>query len=993
MLTLIKKRLALASLLLLLAMLGLVWSPVMAQDADAESDEDVAEESAEASDDEEEAADLGRVAVTGSLIRRAEYSSASPVQVINAETQAQVGQIDTTEYLQSSSVAAGSTQFNNTFRGFVIEGGTGVNSLSLRGLGAQRTLVLLNGRRPGPAGTRGQVGSFDLNVIPTVALQRIEILKDGASSIYGSDAVAGVVNLFTRSNLDGGEVSVRADVPENSGGEVYDVEAAYGWNFRNGSVMVAAEYNLQQSLNVGDRDFLSCPQDLFTDANGNNIDREDRSIIAGTELAGCNNLYANTFIDAIFGTRYIPSPDGVTVGLVPGYRPRQNAGYDAGGQAFYEDVLNYDFIGDSSVINRQERTSVYGKSEFNLDFLGGVTWDTEFLYNQRQTEARGFRQFFPLTGGATAFIPGACGAEGLPSCALFGYAYPNDPGYATPVDSGIAQPVMPYPSNTDVTVDYYYAATGFEGNIGNSLWTWSLDASYTRSDGDYTNNVIVASRSGDVEFDADAPVVDYFSPGILSGERMMDLVNAVGDTATGNTVYEQFVTTAVVTGDLFQLPAGPLGAAFGAEYRDFSIDDTPSQLSRDGDLWGQSSAQVTRGDDSVVEAFAEIDVPLIAGVPGIESLSINGSARVFDYDSTGSDSVWKAGLNWQINPTVRLRSTYGTSYRSPALYELFLGDQTAFLGQAAIDPCINWGESTNDFIRANCGAAGIPADFAGGAASATVISGGGLGVLEPETSNAFTAGLILTPSFADFSIAVDYFEMEVEDQVARLGGASILGGCYGSQNFPNAFCDLFTRNSGDNPTAPFAIDTVRDSFLNVDRQKTRGVDVNFRYDGLFSFGRFIVENQSTWVFEDLEQLFDPSLAQGFDNNNRNGQIGRPKLVSNLRLELQRDDWTFTWYTEYIRRTDEKRFLDEETDYFGIDPAYRDLTMDRGLFNTFSVIYEQPSWSILAGVSNIFNEKPDTVSSGVVSRRGNIPLAATQYDIRGRTAFARLNYYF
>lgn len=977
MLTVIYKRLPLASLLLLLAVLSLVWAPVMAQDTG--SDEDAAEESAD-SDDEEDTADLERVAVTGSLIRRAEYSSTSPVQVITAETQAQVGQIDTTEYLQSSSVAAGSTQFNNTFSGFVIEGGTGVNSLSLRGLGAQRTLVLLNGRRPGPAGVRGQVGSFDLNVIPSVIVQRAEILKDGASSIYGSDAVAGVVNVFTRKNLDGGEISIQANMPEESGGAVYDVAGAYGWNFRSGSIAVAAEYNLQESLNIEDRDFLSCPQDLFTDANGNSIDREDRSIIAGTPLAGCNNLYANTVIDALTGARYIQAPDGVTIGLIPGYRPRANGRYDdPAGEAFYEDQLNFDFFGSGSVINRQERTSVYAVSEFNLDMLGGVTWDTELLYNQRETEARGWRQFFPLVGGATSAIPS--------------FSYPDSPNYAAPVPSGLAQPVMPYPSNSDVTVDYYYAATGFEGTIGNSLWTWTLDASYTRSDGDYTNNVIVASRSGDVQFDTSAPVVDYFSPGILNGDRMMDLVNAVGDTTTGNTVYDQFVTTGVITGDLFQLPAGPMGVAFGAEYREFSIDDTPSALSQGGDLWGQSSAQVTRGDDTVVEAFAEIDIPLIAGVPGIESLSINGSGRVFDYDTTGSDSVWKVGLNWQINPTLRVRSTLGTSYRSPALYELFLGDQTAFVGQAAIDPCIDWGESTNDFIRANCAAAGIPDDFPGGASSATVVSGGGLGVLDPETSEAFTAGIILTPSFADFSIAVDYFEIEIEDQVARLGGGAILGGCYGSQNFPNAFCDLFDRNSGDDPTAPFAISLVRDSFLNVNRQKTRGVDVNFRYDGLFDFGRFVVENQSTWVFEDLEQLFDPSLAQGFDNNNRNGQIGRPKLVSNLRLALQRDDWTFTWYTQYIRRTDEKRFLDEETTYFGFDPAYRDITMDRGLFNTLSVLYEQPNWSILAGVRNIFNEKPDTVSSGVVTRRGNMPLAATQYDLRGRTAFARFNYYF
>src|SRR5690606_21944792 len=131
------------------------------------------------------------------------------------------------------------------------------------------------------------------------------------------------------------------------------------------------------------------------------------------------------------------------------------------------------------------------------------------------------------------------------------------------------------------------------------------------------------------------------------------------------------------------------------------------------------------------------ELPLISGKPGFESLKLNASGRVFDYDSLdSSDNVWKLGVNWQINPTVRLRATKGTSFRAPGLYELYLGDQTGFLSQLAIDPCILWGESNNTNLRANCAAEGIPADFTGAASSATVIAGGGLGVLEPETSTA-----------------------------------------------------------------------------------------------------------------------------------------------------------------------------------------------------------------------------------------------------------------
>ena len=953
---------------------SLAAAPLWAQDQVEEEEDTTEVEEAEQTED--------RVTVTGSLLRRDEFNSASPIQVISAETQVQLGQVDTAEFLQRSSIAAGSTQINNQFGGFVVEGGTGVNTVSLRGLGAQRTLVLLNGRRPGAAGTRGQVGGFDLNVIPSSIIQRVEILKDGASSIYGSDAVAGVANIITRRSVDRPEINVRAAVPFESGGETYDISGAYGWNFDQGSVVVAGEYQLREALMTNDRDFLSCQQDLIRDRNGNLIDREDRSITAGTPLSGCSNLYANTVIDPIFGDRYIPAPDGVTIGGIEGYRPRANGRYDdPGGQAFYEDVLNFDFYNESA-INRQERTSVYASSDFSLDLFGGTQWSTEWLYTKRETESRGWRQFFPLTGGATSLFAPV-------------YTYPNSPDYVTPTASGLAQPVMPYPSNSDIAVDYYYVATALEGDLGfGDNWTWSLNSSYSYSDGDYTRNSIVASQSGDARFDDTAPRIDYFSPGILSGANMDQLVNTVGVNHTGNTIYDQFVITGVATGNVFDMPAGPVGLAVGAEYRWFSIDDQPSEFSTGGDLWGESSALVTKGSDDVTEVFAEIEIPLIAGIPFAESITFNGSARAFDYKSAGSDHVWKAGLNWQVNPSFRIRGAKGTSYRAPALYELFLGDQTSFVGQTAIDPCIDWGQSSNENIRANCAADGIPADFTGGASSATIVSGGGAGVLEPETSEATTAGFVFTPTFVNASLAIDYFEIEVEDQIAQLSGGAILGGCYGAPVFPNAFCDLFTRSPADAASNALAVDTVQASYLNVDLQTTQGIDATVRYDRDFSFGSLVFESNATWVFEDIQRLFDPSLASGFESNDLNTTIGRPKMVANGRLAFTSGDLTYTWGTNYVRRSSNLPNANDVITYFGFPNAQRDVVAERRFFHSFSVFYDQADWSVLVGIDNVFDAEPPTVSSGAgTSRRGNISVSATQYPLRGRTGFARFNYRF
>lgn len=981
-----KKRTSFNRLPLVVAMLGCLYgASAMAQDstqpqtdAQAQAQADEAKKDEAKKDENGQPVTLEKVTVTGSLLKREEYDSASPIQVITADTSVEIGAVDAAEFLQKSSVVAGSTQINNQFSGFVIEGGTGVQTISLRGLGANRTLVLLNGHRPGPAGTRGQVAAFDFNVLPSSIIQRIDILKDGASSIYGSDAVAGVVNVITRGDIDGPEFSIGGRAPFDGGGENLDISGATGWKFDNGNITLSAQWQKFRPLKVGDRDFTSCPQDLITDADGNIIDREDRSITAGTNLSGCNNLYANTVIDAVFGTRYIPSPDGVTIGQIPGYRPRTNGRYDGpGGQAYYEDVLNFDFYKNQYLVNELERFSVYAESRFSFD---AFDWHSEVLFNRRTNESHRFRQFFPLTGGATAIFPG--------------YGYANSPDFVTPVASGIAQPVIPFRSNNSEEVNYFYVESGLEGDFSSSdTWSWSLDASFSRSDGNYTGLGIVASRSGDVQFDDTAPTLDYFSPGILSGDRIDELQAAIGEYNTGNTVYDQSVFTGIVTGDLFQLPAGAVGAAFGVEHRRFSIDDNPSQLSQDGDLWGQSSAQVTKGDDKVTEAFVELEVPILKGKPGFESLTANVSARAFKYGSIdGTDNVWKAGLNWQIIPSFKLRATRGTSYRAPGLYELYLGDQTGFLSQLSIDPCIDYQNSANQNLIKNCAAAGIPGDYAGGAASATIISGGGAGVLKPEKSVALTVGAVFTPTFADFSVALDYFEYTINDEIGQLGAGGILGGCYGSPNYPNAFCGLFDRNPANHPTAPYAITNVRDSYLNINKQKTRGYDLLFNYNHDYAVGKLELQGQFTYVFEDFQQLFDPSLASGFDTSDFNGDISRPKTVGNVRVAFERNDFTYTWFADYVQGT---KSLGSPTTgtYQGFPNAVFDTAAEHRTYQGVSVHYKQPKWSVLVGIRNLFDIEPPKVSTGTVSRYGNVPAFATQYDLLGRSLYARFNYKF
>lgn len=940
--------------------------------------------------------DADRVVITGSRIARDAFTATAPIQIITAESSTLEGLVDTAEILQGSSIAAGSTQLNNTFSSFVVEGGPGIASISLRGLGAQRTLVLLDNQRPGPAGVRGQVGAFDLNVIPDSIISRIEILKDGASSIYGSDAVAGVANIITRSSVDAPELNIQYNATEQGGGNSLEVNGAIGFDLFGGNLMLAAEYEDRDPLKWGDRRNLACAQDLVYDpVTGQRIDRIDRSILANTPLGGCTegNIYHNTVVDAFSGRRYVPAPDGITIGPIAGYRPRANRNFDNSptGVAYFEDVLNSAKFLEGYAISGVERLSLFGK--YNTTLFGGVDWSTTFLANRRELEHKAWRQFFPQIASSNGYdVPGNFAADDFTFSPAFGFA--------------LAQPVTIWPSDQQVTVDYYFATTGFEGDFLLPGWTWSLDASYSMSDGEYVSNQITKERSGDWRFPrADGlyygPEYNPFDPAFLSGNYSQATFDLLSAYPVGNTTYEQTLLQGVVTGDLLELPAGPLGIAIGAEWRTFEIDDTPDPREQANEFWESSAAQITRGEDTVSEIFIEANIPLLSGLPFVEELTLDGSARAFEYDSYGSDSVWKAGLNWQITPAVRLRGTQGTSYRAPALYELFLGNLTAFQDQTLIDPCIEWGNSANQTLRNNCAAAGIPSNYNGLAGeSALIIQGGGAGVLEAETSEARTLGLIWTPDFLDLSLAVDYFDITVNNQVAQLGPGAILGGCYGSPVFPNAFCDLFERNPGSDPTAPFNITVVNDSYLNVNSQSTRGIDLTLRYEHEFDFGDLLVELSATHTMEDEINLFDPSLASGFATNDFSGTIGDPEWVGDASIRLDSGDFTYSWFIDYIGETDNEVFFPEIiTDdgtpgagYFGRAGRQINAT-DPWLAHDVSVRWRSDNVSITGGVSNIFDAQPPVISFNGGQRLQNYALAATQYDLRGRTYFIRLGYEF
>lgn len=938
----------------------------------------------------EQATTVSDIVVTGSRIKRSAYNSTQPVQIITTEEASLAGMVDTAEILQGSTAAATAGQINNYFTGYVTTGGPGANTLSLRGLGAQRTLVLINGRRAGPAGVRGTVGPTDLNVIPSSLVERVEILTDGASSIYGSDAVAGVVNIITKTNRDGGHMDAFASVPFESGGEEYNVSGSYGWTSDRGYLALAADYYERKALLFGDRDIFACPQlNYFYDEN--NLIRADL-VDSNTGEYKCSSTTAGliTFYDAAFrGTDFKPDPAAIAGGGLLGCDRAgwaQVVAFTSGVGACAVNATRSPAVRRAYAERNPShderyggRTAVSPSERITLNLFTGydLTPTTEifgeFLYNRRNSEQKSFRQVW-----ADLAIPAS---------------HPRNPF------TGVAylDPTILINSDAKQEVDYYRGLAGIRGklNLGREF-DWELAGQYSRSEATYGSTFIYKDRlyaaqgadGCDEEFLTTAtacPVggVDWFSvPVVRDGQFRAEDAAFLFGYEEGATTYEHAYVEGLISGDLFDLPAGPVGAAVGFQIRKESLDDRPGEQERTSNSWGLTAAGRTKGDDAIKELFAEIEIPAIRNVPLIDSLTFNVSGRYSDYDSYGENSTYKVGLNWAITPEWRIRASRGTSFRAPALYELYLANQTSFLGQTSADPCLNWGNSTNTVLQANCAAAGIPDNLsAGGSSSAEVTTGGGRGILEAETADSTSVGLIWTPSFTNLSVALDYFKIEIDNEVARFGAANIVRNCYLSENFPNdPLCSLFTR-AAPGTQRQYQVLTINDSYINISRQLSEGLDLNARYSKDFSFGDLTLNARASYIM-----TWEQQLRTAIAPTDLNGRIGNPEWVANLSARFDRNDWTIFWSTDIVAESSNDRlYASNSANYLG-ETVYLNRTVDTYLNHNLSVRKRMDKWEVQVGIRNLFDDTATmTSASGGGRGAGNVPLSS-QYDYLGRRGY-------
>lgn len=953
--------------------------------------------------------EMETIVVTGSRIAKSTYNSVSPIQVITREESTVAGFNSTAALLQSNAVTGGSDQINNAYGGYVVNGGPGVNTLSLRGLGATRTLVLVNGRRMSPSGSRGAVGSADLNTLPNIMVDHVEVLKDGASAIYGSDAVAGVVNLVTKSKVDGVSVEFQTNATHNGGGTETRWGALFGTSGDNWRVSGSLEIYDRDEIKLGQRDWASkCPTPLYgrddatgrygagdyidpttgepkcwgLDAGGVTINTLGTAWMLGRPGLGSLGYYGTYYPEELPGlggldyfNRWRPNPN-VTDGDLPGFE-----GVDYEGRTTYDPKMKQE-----SLISPTTNIIGFLQGSLDLNAMGNAEAYFEILQTRRESSQVGYLQHsldYPVNSpllGELSWLPafmaapadGSTGGRMVAARAFIGWGLYNN----------------------KQQVDFGRYTAGLRGDLAGS-WNYDGYISYGRSDADYmtqnrltdryrkTLDVVSDGNGGFVCRDASdgcvaAPVL---SADVIAGNLPQAYRDYIMQWTRGNTVYTEKTAAFGVTGSLFDIPfGGTVGAAFGVEYRSMEIDDTPDINSINGNLYGFSSSTPTRGDDAVKEAYAEFEIPLLSGLPFAQELTFNASARYTDYDSYGSDDTWKLGMLWTPVDWLSFRASRGTSFRAPALFEQHLGASSGFINQSN-DPCNGWAgltdQASNRYL--NCQSLGLPNNFQQTQSIQVFTKGGAETGLFAETSTAKTAGLVFQPDFGsgfgDLSFAADYFEVEVNNGVALLTGAQILSLCYaqtpGEFSAGAGYCGLVQRHATN------AL-TVTTGYINVARDKVRGWDYNLRYGRDIGAGEFVANVQVTHFLEQGGQTL-PTI----EYRDANGMVGVPDYTGQMDLNYSINGWRFRYGVEWVGATESYSYYDR---YFDTDyrPTYLMKTDDYYLHN-MSVKYSGDDWSVTAGVRNVADKDPPKVSTGAYTTIGNAPLYSG-YDFFGRNYF-------
>jgi iron complex outermembrane receptor protein len=786
-----------------------------------------------------EAVQMEEVVVTGSRIKRKDLTAAAPVTVVSKEQIQASGKISLGEFLQSI------PEQGNTVNAQVNNGNDGSVRVSLRSLGSNRTLVLVNGRRFVAGGT-GADASVDLGSIPAAAVERIEVLKDGASAVYGSDAVAGVVNVITKKRYNGTEVSAYAGQTSRGDGTTYDLSATTGVGNEKGNLLFSLGYQKQEPIYAGDRDWSK--QTTYYDfSTGQPGELTGNS---GTTPDGRFTLPAN----ACAGTITDPAKQAAcasviaagTVGVSNSLIPNGDGTYRRGTELYNTYPTNY-------LYTPSQRIQLYSTGDANLGSAARAFYEASYVNRHS--------------------------AQNLAPMPVV-------------MNSGTGNPIskdsMYNPFGVDIIswrkrtlefgnrswtqdLDTFRVVLGFDGALGDWAgplrgWNWEASYNYGKTAGTEENDGLlwanrIGTAVGPSGLDAggnptcysDAaktiPIPGCIPMNVLGGQGTLtpDMKTYVGFRGVLKGYNRMEVWSANIGGELFKLMSDrAAGLSVGVDYRKEKGLYLPDPVSAAGISTG-NNASPTEGGFNVKEAYGELLLPIINNAPGIYDLELSLAARAFKYSTFGSDSTYKAGLRYAPVRDLVLRGTYSTAFRAPNINELYAsGTSDSYDFTPNGDPC--FASSTG-----NCAPGtpyGVAAGTTGSADPATqfLTKQGANSQLKPETAKILTFGAVIEPRWVpNLSFTVDFYTIDLQKTITFQGASVILEGCY-TQGI-QADCNLIHRD------ADGVILTIDDKRANAGATKTAGLDVSARYalptSGAGRFN-FLVDGTFIQVYDETQ---------------------------------------------------------------------------------------------------------------------------------------------
>ena len=998
---------SLNSLALAVALTVTVATPALAQDAPPQADAV-----------EEETTAGNPIVVTGSRIQSPTITSVAPVQVVDDQAIDDSGVTNIQDLLLENPVF-GVPALSRTNSAFLTSG-TGVATVDLRDLGSDRTLVLINSRRV-VAGLPGSA-IVDLNVIPTQFIERIDILTGGASSLYGSDAVAGVVNFIYKSKFEGLEATGQYGLTERGDTREYQVNLTAGGNFADdrGNMMAHFGYTNQGGLGSRERkNTFFDDLDTFAALTGDPAD-------FGTPL---ENRFSGLPPQGVFTSggcqfTFNPATNALERGFSAAGGNISNAQAAAcgvpQGTALPARGFNRQFFRTISVPVRRYLFAMRG----DYDITDGINVFMEGTY-ARTSAAREIEPFGIQTSGSTGIFPAdglypiqtrvpVAGAPGtftivnnpfVPAAIFNAATDQNGDGLR---DVAFSRRLLEFGTRNSTTDrDFYRFVLGLQGELFDGKFNWDVAYNYGRTresqEGNGQVNIqnfrdalaVINGPTGPICADPQARAngcvpVNVFGFGTISPQATA----FIQANQTFQTRIQQQVLTGNLSGELFELPAGPLGVAVGVEYRRETSNENNDSLTNQG-LNGGNALPDTSGKFNVKEAYGELNISILADTPFFHQLNLRAAGRISDYSTVGTVYTYSGGVEWAPIPDLRLSGTYARSVRAPNIGELFTGPSQTF-PTGLNDPCIGITAASTGTLADTCRSfPGVNANIAANGAFTVTqsdrqsVSGFNLGNpnLSEEKSDSYTAAVVFTPRSIDalrnLTLRVDYYNIEIKDAIIGVGRQFILNKCFneGDQDF----CQFITRRAMATAVNSFgSLEFINQAQVNGGALKSEGIDltVNYRWplDGRMGLpGAINFRGTYTHLLDGFVRPVpgDPT-KDPFD-----GEIGNSKdrFTANLGYQSERFDLSFTG--TYIGKSYED---DQLLAAFDLGP--KDISVDPEFYLDMQATFKPGDhYEFYVGVDNLLDNDPPNILSGTSFNVTGTDTAADVYDVFGRRYYA------